>query len=319
MPAASIIDIESLRARRFGSLSGEYTAKEVVLYALGLGCGVARDLRFVYECNEDFAVLPTFPVIAAHPSILCIPLAEYIPNCDVSRGLHGEQYIELLSELPASAKLVTTPYLIDIQDKGKGAAVVVRTVTTDTNTGRDLAINEFTSFILGAGGFGSNWSSPPRPAAATAPNTPPSRDPDCIVQEATTVDQATLYRLSGDLNPLHIDPEAAAAVGGYHTPILHGLCTMGVSVKLIMKAWGGGCPKSIKNMKVRFTKHVFPGETLQVRMWRTSPTTCVFQTHVMDRPGTVAISSAAVEFQPGKMTHTPVTDLSSRPLAPCKM
>ncbi|GBF96964.1 hypothetical protein Rsub_09044 [Raphidocelis subcapitata] len=296
---------EGLLDALFPSYSHSYSARDVCLYALGVGCGAA-DLRFTFEGAKDFAVLPTFFAIPAHPAIHAVPLDRFLPQCNPSRGLHAEQYIELPSERPPTdADVVTSVQVVDAQSKAKGAVVVVRTVTKDARLGHTLAVNEFTSFILGTAPFQGIRRPRARAPAATAPNAPPQRAPDAVVEEATTRDQAALYRLSGDLNPLHIDPETAAFVGGYDRPILHGLCTMGVSARLVLREFGGGDPAAVRSIKVRFSKHVFPGDTLQVAMWADPGANAViFETRVKGRPG-AAISNAAVVFRPGRMGGGP--------------
>lgn len=288
---------EALMTKRLGSYTHEYSERDLALYALGLGCGV-QDLQYVYECHQAYAALPTFAVIPAHPVAMFVPLEQYIPNYDRAKALHGEQYLEIKAPLPPAATVVTTAQVVDVQDKGKGAVVVLRTVTHDKQTGHELAVNEFTTFVLGTGRFESVKSPLPRSPAATAANSPPSWPPDAVREVATTVDQAALYRLSGDYNPLHIDPEVSRRVG-FERPILHGLCSMGVSVRQVLRAFGGDDPATVHSIKCRFAKHVFPGETLVVSMWVSSPTTVVFETSVQERPGAKAITGAAVEFQPG--------------------
>ncbi|WIA35514.1 hypothetical protein OEZ86_003941 [Tetradesmus obliquus] len=298
MPPRPVEPAESLLTKRLGSYTHEYTERDLSLYALGLGCGV-DDLKYVYECHADFAALPTFGVIPAHPVAMFAPLEHYIPNYDRGKALHGEQYIELLEGLPTAATVVTTAQVLDVQDKGKGAVVVLRTTTVDTQTGKQLALNEFTTFVLGSGRFEGVKQPLPRAAAAVAANAPPDQPPHVVREVATHKDQAALYRLSGDYNPLHIDPGVSSRVG-YPQPILHGLATMGISVRQLLAVYGGDQPDSIANIKVRFAKHVFPGETLLVEMWAVSPSKVVFQTRVKERDA-VAISNAAVEFRPGRM------------------
>lgn len=179
----------------------------------------------------------------------------------------------------------------------------VRTLTRDAALGHALAVNEFTSFVLGAKPFRGASRPKPRARDAVAPNAPPARSPpDCVVDVPTTTDQAALYRLSGDLNPLHIDPGFAKHVG-FARPILHGLCTMGCSVLAVLRQYGGGDPASVRSVKVRFTRHVFPGDTLRVAMWALpTENRVVFETRVAgrEREG-AAISGAAVVFREGRM------------------
>lgn len=277
-----------------------YTPRDLCIYALGVGCGAA-DLKFVFEAAPGFSALPTFFTVLAHPAVYGVPLARFVPGCDPSKGLHAEHYLELVGERPPTgADATTSTQVVDVQSKGKGAVVVVRTVTTDAQLGHCIAINEFTSFMLGTEPFEGVKRPLARSTAATAPNRPPDRPPDVVAEVATTADQAALYRLSGDLNPLHIDPEVALHVG-FDKPILHGLCTMGISARAVLREFGGGDPSVFKSIKVRFSKHVFPGDTLQVAMWALPESdTVIFETRVKGRQGAV-ISNAAVVCRPGRM------------------
>ncbi|GLI59853.1 hypothetical protein VaNZ11_001841, partial [Volvox africanus] len=262
------IDINSLKSRRLGTYTHIYTQRDAMLYALSLGCTAASGLRYVYEGAQDFAVLPTYSIVAAHPSLQLVPLESYIPGgFDRAAALHGEHFLELLGPPlpPGGGRLVTRPQLVDMQAKGNGLVVVLRTVTVDAD-GMPLAINEFTTFILGKGGIRTPWTPAPRSPAAIAANNLPNRAPDASASFVTSPDQAAIYRLSGDYNPLHIDPRVSSRVG-FPQPILHGLCTLGLSVQLVLRLMGGDDPRRLRSVKVRFSKHVLPGETLRVEMW----------------------------------------------------
>ncbi|GFR48960.1 hypothetical protein Agub_g10974, partial [Astrephomene gubernaculifera] len=151
---SGVMDIVSLRSRRLGNYTHNYTSRDAMLYALGLGCDPTSDLRYVYEGSKDFAVLPTYAIVAAHPSLDLVPLASYLPGgLDRAAALHGEQYLQLSgAPLPREGgSLVSRPQLVDVRAKGNGLVVVLRTVTTDGDSGREVAVNEFTTFILGKG------------------------------------------------------------------------------------------------------------------------------------------------------------------------
>lgn len=206
--------------------------------------------------------------------------------------LHGEQYLEIRSwPLNTSgAKLISKPRLLEIVDKGKAAVCVTGTETIDAVTGKPIFYNQSSIFLRGSGGFGGPSKGKDR-GAASAANVPPKRAPDSVVTVKTSEDQAAIYRLSGDYNPLHIDP-AFAKVGKFPRPILHGLCSFGISAKQVYETYG-----MYKNIKVRFTGHVFPGETLKVEMWKVDGgKKVIFQTKVVERGDALAISSAAVEL-----------------------
>ncbi|KAI8089330.1 uncharacterized protein BX664DRAFT_280191 [Halteromyces radiatus] len=278
----------------FEELTFSYEERDVILYALGVGCK-RQDLKWVYENDADFSVLPTFGVIPSFLSMNSVPFGDIVPNFNPMMLLHGEQFLELKKPIPTSGTLTSKARIVDILDKGKGASVVVG-VTTKDERGEVVFENEFTLFIRGSGGFGGDKKGADR-GAATAANNPPNRKPDVIITEKTHEDQAALYRLSGDYNPLHIDPEMSA-IGGFETPIAHGLLSFAISGKHVLKAFGNNDPSRFKNIKVRFAKHVFPGETLETQMWKEG-NKVIFQTRVVERDA-IAISNAAVELVGGR-------------------
>lgn len=156
--------------------------------------------------------------------------------------------MEIFCPLPTNGKFVVKPSLIDIQDKGKAALVITRASIVDPDTNKVYATNEVTAFVRNSGGFGRT-KPVARIAAATAVNKPPQRSPDAVIEEQTSPDLAALYRLNADYNPLHIDP-AFSSKGGFEVPILHGLCSFGISTKHVMQQYGQGKPNSIKSIKV---------------------------------------------------------------------
>lgn len=210
--------------------------------------------------------------------------------------LHGEQYLEILSyPIPTSGTLISYPKLLEIVDKGNAAILKSGTTTIDASTGKPVFYNEMTAFIRGSGGFGGQ-KKPSNRGASTASNGPPKdgRKPDVVTEEKTTPEQAVLYRLSGDYNPLHVDP-SFSAMGGFKTPILHGLCFMGIAGKHVYEAFG-----PYRNIKVRFVGTVLPGQTLVTEMWRLEGRKkVVFQMRVKET-GKLCIAGAAVELVDGK-------------------
>lgn len=282
--------IDRFKRAEHPSSEWEYSFREVILYALSIGCN-RTERQYVYENDEDFTTLPSFAVLAVHKARL--QYQQLLPNFDPRMLLHGEQYVEIFSPLPTNGKFIVKPSLIDIQDKGKAALVITRASIIDPATKTVYAINEVTAFVRKSGGFGRTVPVA-RNAAATAVNKPPQRPPDAFVEENTSPDLAALYRLNADYNPLHIDP-AFSSKGGFEVPILHGLCSFGISTKHVLKQYGGNKAASIKNIKAQFAMYVFPGETLRTEMWQEGPTTVVFQTRVVERD-VLAITKAAVEF-----------------------
>jgi multifunctional beta-oxidation protein len=257
-----------------------------------LGVGAKRtDLPLVYENSDNFQVLPTYGVIPCFSGSTPWDMSDLVPNFSPMMLLHGEQYLEIRQHpIPTSARLINRPKLLDVIDKGSAAILVYATTSTDARTGRDLFYNEMSLFLRGSGGFGGPKKGTDR-GPATAANTPPQRNPDAAVDEKTSAEQAALYRLSGDRNPLHIDPEFAK-VGGFGEPILHGLCSFGFSGKHIYQTYG-----PFRNIKVRFAGTVVPGQTLRTEMWREGGKV-VFQTRVVET-GKLCIAGGGAELVEG--------------------
>jgi len=258
----------------------EYTDRDVILYALGVGA-TTDELDFVYEKN--LKVLPTFAVIPAFPVMWSLGTVLAFNPVMV---LHGEQRFELRAPIPASGKLSTQGKIGAIYDKGSGAVVVINSETKD-GQGAVLFANTASIFIRGEGGFGGE-----RGPSATAKNLPPERKPDHTVAYKTSTDQAALYRLSGDRNPLHIDPDFAK-LGGFDRPILHGLCTFGYVGRAVLHACCGGDPARIKDFEVRFSGVVYPGETIVTDIWKEPANRVVFQAKTSERGEAVIANAAA--------------------------
>lgn len=240
------------------------------------------------EGDENFQALPTFGVIPFFSAETPYNISDVVPNFSPMMLLHGEQYLEILSyPIPTSGTLVSYAKLLEVVDKGNAAIVKSGITTVNKETGKPLFYNESTVFIRGSGGFGG-VKKPLDRGASTAANKPPSRPADFIAEEKTTEEQAVLYRLSGDYNPLHVDP-AFAKMGGFKVPILHGLCFFGIAGKAVYQKYG-----AFKNIKVRFAGTVLPGQTLVTEMWKEG-NKVVFQTKVKET-GKLAIAAAACEL-----------------------
>ena len=269
----------------------EYDDRDVILYNLGIGAK-RNELSFVYESSDSFQALPTFGVVPYFGASQPYNVDDIMPNFSPMMLLHGEQYLEIRKyPIPTSAKLVSYPKLVEVIDKGNAAIMVSGTTTKDAATGEDIFYNESSAFVRGSGGFGGPTKGSNR-GAATAVHQPPKRQPDAVVEEATTQEQAALYRLNGDRNPLHIDPEFSS-MGGFKTPILHGLCFFGISGKHVYQTFG-----TFKNIKVRFAGTVLPGQTLRTEMWKEG-NTVMFQTKVVDT-GKLCIAGAGAELVESK-------------------
>jgi acyl dehydratase len=225
----------------------------VILYHLGLG---ATELSYVYERRLE--VLPTFSVI---PGFEAVRAAVQGPGLDykLSRMLHGEQELTVHQPLPPAASVVSSAEVEAVYDKGTAAVAVLR-ADTRTADGTPLVTNRFTLFIRGEGGFGGEPGPAPSPAEARG-----AEVLSCAVR--TLPQQAAIYRLSGDRNPLHIDP-AFASKAGFDRPILHGLCTYGIVCMAVVNGVLDADPGAVQSWSARFAGSVFPGETLRVRAWR---------------------------------------------------
>jgi acyl dehydratase len=268
----------SIVGKRLEPITHTYTERDVMLYALGIGAGT-DELQFTYE--RDLKVLPTFGVIPAFPAMFSLgPVMQVNPMMI----LHGEQRIELYAPIPTRGTLTTTPTVRAVYDKTKGALIIVDAETVD-DKGTVIFKNTFGTFARGAGGFGGDRGpSGPR-------NVPPDRRPDAVVELTTLPQQALLYRLSGDMNPLHADPDFAK-MGGFDRPILHGLCTFGHVGRAVLRTYCGNDPARLQALDVRFAGVVFPGETIVTEMWKIAGSELIVQARTKER-GEVVISAAA--------------------------
>ena len=233
-----------------------WTSKDGLLYALGVGAGL-DELAFTTENTKDTAqrVLPTFAVIIGGGGAPFNKIGTFNPAMLV----HGEQGIELLDEIPAEGEIESTGKISAIWDKGKGAVVEMTSEAVLVSTGKPLLRTRMSAFIRGEGGFGGERG----PSVSFEV---PDRAPDHQVSYETRADQALLYRLSGDRNPLHSDP-SFAKMGGFDRPILHGLCTYGFTGRALLKSLCDNDPSRFKSMDGRFSKPVIPGDTLTISMW----------------------------------------------------
>ncbi|KAJ2520940.1 hypothetical protein H4217_001715 [Coemansia sp. RSA 1939] len=292
------VDVAGAYAAASEPQAFDYTKRDVVLYALGIGA-TRNDLSLVYENNDSFQTFPTFAVIPAFHTRL--DLTAFLPPFNPMMLLHGEQYVELLRPIPSEGRLLCSTQIVDIQDKGKGLTAAARLTMTDADS-NVIAVSESTTFIRGLGGFSKKPgfkapAAPTRAPAATAANAIPSRAPDAVCAQKTSEEQAALYRLAGDYNPLHIDPEMSK-LGGFKVPILHGLCSFGYAARHVVKLAAAGADAALlKNIKARFSAPVLPGETLETSVWadRSAPSRVLFQVRVVERD-VIAISNAAAEF-----------------------
>ena len=250
--------------------------RDSMLYALGVGMGAdplnEHELPFVYE--NGLKALPSFVTVITFPTRL---LAR--SGVNFARVVHGEQAIELHRTIPPEGEAIGSSRVAAVYDKGdKGAILTVETTLKDP-AGELLATLTSAIFARADGGFGG-------PADGEAPPHPiPERAPDLSLDFPTRPDQALLYRLCGDRNPLHADPAFARMVG-FPRPILHGLCTYGITCRAVLQAYTDFDPAPIKSHWARFSAPVFPGETITVDLWRDGPVIS-FEARVKDRQAVV--------------------------------
>jgi acyl dehydratase len=274
------IDVATLKRWPFEPLKQAYTHRDTILYALGLGLGQDPldpvQLRYTYE--DGLQALPTMAVVLGSPGFFA---KDPRTGIDWVRLLHGEQELELHAPLPAEATVIGLTKVTRLVDKGadKGALMYSEREITDAATGARLATSRSVSFMRGDGGFAaagqpSDEAPPARPATPDSP-------PDTVFEWKTRPEAALVYRLSGDHNPLHADPKVAAAAG-FKAPILHGLCSFGVTGWALVSAVCGGDASRLKSIGTRFAAPVYPGETLRVEIWRRGDAV-QFRTRVVER------------------------------------
>jgi acyl dehydratase len=267
-----------------------WTSTDALLYAVGVGAGLGdplQELEFTTENSEGVTqqVLPTYAVLIAQARV-----GRKLGDFDPALLVHAEQGFELHRPLPVQGTVRTVATVTGIYDKGSGGLVASENVAVDATTGDKLVTSRSSVFIRGEGGFGGDrgpsdgWHRP-------------EREPDHRVLQPTRPEQALLYRLSGDRNPLHADPKFAAR-GGFSRPILHGLCTYGVTGRALLHAVCGSDPARFRSMSGRFSRPVLPGDTLVVSIWLPGNGgdggTALFQTATED--GSVVIDHGRMQF-----------------------
>lgn len=260
------IDYDKLMAIKREGDRVRYTDRDTMLYALGVGMGRdplnEQELPFVFEAFEKGS-LKTVPSMAA--VLARVPL---LKDCgyDYSKVLHGEQRVTLHRPLPAEGELIADSRVTAAYDKGagKGAVIYTETAVRLASDGLPLFTQHSTTFARGDGGFGG--PSGPKAGSGPAPHPLPTREPDTAVTLETRADQALLYRLNGDRNPLHADPALAKRVG-FPVPILHGLCTYGTACRAILGSVAAYDHTRIKSFDVRFSAPVYPGESIATDIW----------------------------------------------------
>jgi acyl dehydratase len=249
-----------------------WNSKDCLLYAVGIGAGT-DELAFTTENTNgvDQQVFPTFPVVIGWGRGSAMG---NIGSFNPALLVHGQQSVTLHRPIPVEGTATLVGEIVAMYDKEKAAVVVAS--TTATMDDEPLYTTTMSAFIRGEGGWGGDRG-PSGPQ-----NVPPERDPDHRVTYQTSPDQALVYRLSGDRNPLHSDP-AFAAMGGFDRPILHGLCTYGFTGRALLHTLCGSDPARFHHVEGRFTSPVLPGEALTVSMWELGGGEALFTTAVGDR------------------------------------
>ncbi|MQA07148.1 MAG: 3-alpha,7-alpha,12-alpha-trihydroxy-5-beta-cholest-24-enoyl-CoA hydratase [Pseudonocardiaceae bacterium] len=245
-----------------GETEFSWTASDVLLYHLALGAGARptepAELRYAYE--RDLRVLPTFGIIAPNLRDTGTPSVSFPGvEIDLAKVLHGRQEIVLHRPIPVEGKAITRSRIADIYDKGSAAVLLQEGETVDP-AGNPLWTTRSAIFARGEGGFGGKRGPSERVEL-------PDREPDSVLEKPILPQQALLYRLCGDRNPLHADPEFAAAAG-FPAPILHGLCSYGMVCKEVVDGLLDGDVARVASYAARFAGVVYPGETLRTRVWR---------------------------------------------------
>ncbi|MCW1934994.1 MaoC family dehydratase [Pararhodobacter zhoushanensis] len=263
---------------KFAPIPFRVTARDAIVFGLSLGLGSAptdaRQLRHVYE--NGLVPYPTMPVVLGSPGMWFGDA-----GLDARKVLHGAQALEVLAPVPLDTDLVALNAVSDLVDRGpdKGAVVEV-TRRIETADGAPVAKVVSTYMCMGDGGFGGS-----KTRAATAPVSHPGRDADLRATIPTLPQAALLYRLNGDLNPLHADPAMAARLG-FDRPILHGLCTLGHTARALIDTLCDGDATRLRSLSAKMSRPVFPGETLEVSIWREGGQV-LFETAVAERGVTV--------------------------------
>jgi acyl dehydratase len=267
-----------------------WTSTDCLLYALGVGAGAIDptgfELEFTTENSAEVTqrVLPTFAVVAGFGmSSAFSKIGSFNPFMLV----HGEQSFEAHAPLPVEGSITTVTTITGIYDKGSGAIIATESVSTDQATGKPMFTNRASVFIRGEGGWGGQ-------RGPSGKAEPPARDPDHKLTYSTRPDQALLYRLSGDRNPLHSDPKFAA-MAGFPKPILHGLCSYGFTGRALLHTLCDSDPDRFLSMSGRFSKAVFPGDDLTIALWALDDGEAFFQTSTQS--GEVVIDAGRCTYR----------------------
>jgi len=283
------IDRDNLLAWPFETVEHAYSERDTILYALGIGMGQdpmdEDQLRFVFE-EPELTAVPTMATVLAYPGFW---LRDPNSGVDWVKVLHGEQGTILHKPLPPAATVTATTKVTEVIDKGEGRGALIYMTRTirEKASGDDLATVTATVFARGDGGFGGPSGPAPEPHAL------PERTPDTVCDLPTAPNQALIYRLSGDYNPLHASPPVARDAG-FERPILHGLSTYGVAGHAVLKSCCGYDAARLKRLDVRFSAPVYPGETIRTEIWDEGGGAFGFRSSAVERD-TVVLNNGYAE------------------------
>ena len=255
------LNYERIMAYRPADIRVNYGERECILYALGIGIGMdpldAGELKFVYE-RVGLEAFPTMAVVLGWPGRMTDPAL----GIDERLVVAGDLKVVLHRPLAPQATLVSRPRVKEVIDKGPGnAAIIQNTRELIGEDGASVATVDSSTFARKHGGFGGKTRETPAPHAV------PEGTPETVCDLPTPPNLALLYRLNGDENPLHADPQRAKAAG-FDRPILHGAASFGIAARAILRAWADYRPERIKSIEARFSRPVFPGDTIRTEMWR---------------------------------------------------
>lgn len=287
------IDVAAALAAEPTVREANWTERDVLLYHLGLGAGVnssdPAELGWVYE--KGLRVLPTFAMVAGQGVSAgnLKPAGMNMPGIDIDlrKILHAGQSLTVHAPIPATGAALVSSRVANVWDKGKAAMIVLEQAAADLD-GNPLWTTEMQIWARGEGGFGGD-AGPEVSAAA------PGRAPDAVLVSATSPQQALVYRLSGDMNPLHADP-AFAKMAGFEQPILHGLASFGIVCKAVVDGLLDGDPSRVRSLSVRFAGSVYPGETIETSVWRDGDTLTLLAT-CPERDGSTVLTHATMEVR----------------------
>nr|AZL94352.1 hydroxysteroid 17-beta dehydrogenase 4 [Nephromyces sp. MMRI] len=300
------VDVSLCRNYLISDYTRKYTSKDVILYALGIGAPEnatdTRDLKHTYERANDFQALPSFATAIPnfYDDFNTMQQCPGLPEFDLNMMVHGEHKVIIHKPIPTEAYVHQRCVIKDVEDKTTGALVILHIETTDMYDNTPLCTNIGSLFIRGKGGFDKNKKKGKgvKKDVHTSP-------PDCTYTKQTTPQQAVIYRLSGDFNPQHIDPQMALK-GGFTPPLLQGLCSYGISTHGVVKKLLNNDGSEVTSIYARFSSIVTPGDVLETKMWRhvdnTNTLTCVYFTTTNITTGRVCLTDGCIQLR-NKQTH----------------